>query len=284
MEPIETLSDVLSAHADDRRGTINIGTSGWNYPEWRGKFYPEGLPRSGELEYYGQQFDTLELNSSFYRLHRPSTYEKWSAAVPSDFQFAVKGWRMITHMRRLKNVEDDLATFFGSGVLTLGEKLGPVLWQLPPSLKYDEDILRSFLSALPATYGEAMEMGGVMREPGIPDISSRPIRYSLEPRATGFDSPDVLDLFREHDVALVMSDIGGRHPEYRETTGNLVYVRLHGSPRVYFSKYAEDVLAEWAQRVEGWSEQGRDTYVYFDNTGAGWAPRDAERLVELVQV
>lgn len=288
---------------EDSVGAVRIGTSGWNYSTWRGKFYPEGLARTRELTYFGGQFDTVEINSSFYRLHRASTYEKWAAAVPDGFEFAVKGWRMLTHMRRLRNIGDDLASFFNSGVLQLRDKLGPLLWQLPPSLKYDHDVLAEFLAQLPKTYGDAAELARSaspppsgdtpeaetqptlidMTPPEPPGLADMPLRYALEPRNAGFDSPEALALLKEYDIALVMSDMNGRHPEYRQTTGDLVYVRLHGAPRVYFSNYSDQTLEEWAARIRTWRDEGRTTYCYFDNTGAGWAPYNAHTLQKFVE-
>lgn len=295
--------------------TVHIGTSGWNYPEWRGKFYPAGLAKTRELEYVSHQFDTLEINSSFYRLMRASTYEKWANGTPDHFLYSVKGWRGITHFKKLVNATENLAMFFDSGVLALGTKLGPILWQLPPSLGFNAEVLESFLASLPRTVGEARTLGATAPPPpskasaaatasdssaSVPTpapvqssllapepspfvaADDQPLRYAVEPRSAGFDSPEALAIFEKHNVALVMADIAGRYPQFREVTADLVYVRLHGSPRVYYSNYSEAALEEWAARIKQWRSEGRDTFFYFDNTAAGWAPVNAHQLIEMV--
>ncbi len=285
-------------------GKINIGTSGWNYPEWRGKFYPKGLPQTKELAFMAEQFDTLEINSSFYRLMLPSTFEKWAAAVPPTFSYAVKGWKNITHMRRLKNVGNDLAMFFSSGMMALKGQLGPILWQLPPSLKFDADVLDTFLASLPKTYGEARELGATAPPPAKKDadkpgaqpalidldatdeaaLGSMPLHYAVEPRSEGFGSAEAVEIFKKYDTALVMADTGGRYPQFDEVTASLVYVRLHGSPRMYYSKYSDEALQEWADKALAWKHDGLQTYFYFDNTAGGWAPYNAQTLEQMCEV
>jgi uncharacterized protein YecE (DUF72 family) len=137
---------------------VRIGISGWQYPGWRGDFYPEGLVRRRELEYAARQFRTIELNDSFYSLQRRESFERWAAETPDDFVFAVKGSRYITHMKRLTEIEDPLANFFAQGILRLGEKLGPILWQLPPNFKYDAGRLEHFFAMLPKTHKQASSL------------------------------------------------------------------------------------------------------------------------------
>lgn len=297
---------------------VHVGTSGWNYPEWRGKFYPADLAKTRELEYVSSKFDTLEINSSFYRLMRVSTYRKWGGEVPSNFQYAVKGWRQITHYSRLKDVRDWVAVFLDSGPLALEKKLGPLLWQLPPSLQFDAQVLETFLAELPRTMGEAREMAAsapahgskdnsdatsagdtkpqapedqgaptqtalVEKYPPLPPApADQPVRHAVEPRSAGFGSAEALALFRKYNVALVQADIAGRYPTFRDVTSDLVYVRLHGSPRLYYSNYSTEVLEDWATKVKQWRSEGRDTYFYFDNTAAGWAPVNAEQIIQMV--
>ncbi len=274
---------------------VNIGVSGWNYGNWRGKFYPEGLAKTRELEYMTTQFNTLEVNSSFYRLMSPNTWRKWGNEAPSAFQYSVKGWRQITHYSRLKDSDQHLATFLDSGPLQLEDKLGPFLWQLPPSLKFDAEVLDTFLGSLPRTFGEARAVAANAEPPPegtrqpktiYPNLEPAPadrvIRHVLEPRSEGFGSPEALAILREQGVALVHSDIAGRYPTFDENTTDLEYVRLHGSPRLYFSSYADNVLQEWAARIKEWLAEGKRTYFYFDNTGAGAAPLNAQELVRLV--
>ncbi|WP_432536355.1 DUF72 domain-containing protein [Kineococcus arenarius] len=139
-------------------GRLRIGTSGWTYPEWRGVFYPPGLAQRRELEHLADRLPTVELNASFYALQRPGNYPSWARRTPPDFCFSVKGWRAVTHEHRLVDVQDALAAFFASGVLELGEKLGPVLWQLPPSLRFDAEVLARFCALLPSTTTTAAEL------------------------------------------------------------------------------------------------------------------------------
>ena len=142
-----------------RSGELRIGISGWRYPGWRGKFYPKGLPHRRELEYASHAFNSVEINGSFYSLQRPSSYQRWHSETPDDFLFAVKGGRFITHMKKLRDIEVPLANFFASGVLALREKLGPILWQLPPNLAWDEQRLGEFFKLLPRNTREAANLG-----------------------------------------------------------------------------------------------------------------------------
>jgi uncharacterized protein YecE (DUF72 family) len=137
---------------------MRIGISGWRYPAWRGKFYPKGLPQRSELEFAASRFNSVEINGSFYSLQLPLSYQRWYSATPDDFVFAVKGGRFITHMKKLREVETPLANFFASGVLALREKLGPILWQLPPNLGYNNDRLEGFFNLLPRNTREASKL------------------------------------------------------------------------------------------------------------------------------
>lgn len=266
-----------------------IGLSGWNYPKWRGKFYPKGLPQKDELAYVCQQFPTLELNSPFYRLQRTSTYEKWAAAAPDSFVFAVKGWRAVSHFKKMREAEKPLASFLGSVLPGLGPKLGPILWQLPPSLSFNAEVLADFLTLLPTTFAGAQKLL-LENPPGegeaivLPEeLGSLPLTYALEPRHKSFASPEALDLLREHGVALVEADSAGRHPEFNEVTADFVYARLHGSPRIYYSNYSEQFLEGWAERITVWRNEGTQSYIYFDNTALGHAPNNALRLLQMVE-
>lgn len=244
------------------------------------------------------QFDTLEINSSFYRLMPPKTFQKWAASVPDGFEYAVKGWKNITHMRRLKNCADDIAIFFSSGVMALKERMGPILWQLPPSLHFDAPTLETFLTALPRTFGEAKKLGATapppkpkdsgkpgaqpapidLDVPDTPELEEKPLRYALEPRSSSFDSPEALAILRRYDTALVMADTAGRYPRFDQVTANMVYIRLHGSPRMYYSNYSEPALASWSDQIRAWAAQGHQVFCYFDNTAAGYAPYNAQTL------
>lgn len=280
------LPDVTSWNADLM---FRAGLSGWSYSNWKGKFYPKGLATKDQLAYCARTFPTLELNSTFYRLSMPSTYDKWAAAAPEGFQFAVKGWRMVTQYKRLKDVAEPVAQFFRSGPIGLGKKLGPVLWQLPPSLVFDEDVLRTFFELLPKTLGEARDFveknapddGRPIPQVAASDVDHR-IRYSMEPRNQSFGDPAVTDLMKQYGIAMVNADSAGRHPEFNQVTTDFAYVRLHGSPRIYYSNYSEAVLEGWAERIKTWLKDGMRTYVYFDNTALGYAPKNALSLEKMV--
>ena len=211
-----------------------MGISGWSYPGWRGDFYPEGLVQRRELEYAAQRMTSIEINGSFYSLQRPSSYAAWRDQTPDDFVFAVKGGRFITHMKKLADVEVPLANFYASGVLALGAKTGPYLWQLPPSLGYDAARLASFFDLLPRTLAEAARLAEG-HDAKVPDDRALtttevdlPLRHALEVRHRSFTDPELLDLLREHDVALVVADTAGRWPLIEEPTSDHMYVRLHG--------------------------------------------------------
>jgi len=241
---------------------VRVGISGWTYKGWRGDFYPKGLPQREELAYAASRLTSIEINGSFYALQKPTSYQKWRDQTPDDFVFAVKGSRFITHMKRLMDAEEPLARFFGSGVYELGPKLGPVLWQLPENLEYDEDRLASFFQLLPRQ---------------TPD--GRPMRHALEFRSRTFAHPATYALLREHRVACVLADTAGRWPKVDEDTADFHYVRLHGDAELYTSGYGDPSLRSWASLIRSW---GKDTYVYFDNDAKGYAPHDAERLLELL--
>lgn len=281
-----------------------IGISGWRYAPWRGDFYPQGLPQKQELAYAAERFATIELNGSFYSLQRPEYFERWSRQVPPGFVFAIKGSRYITHMRRLNGVATALANFFASGVLALGPKLGPFLWQLPPTLALDEDRLRRFLALLPRTTTEAAERARrhdarVTGRCHLGVSTERPLRHALEVRHPSFASRELVELLREQQVALVVADTAGRWPYLEDVTADFVYVRLHGDVKIYESGYTDAALARWADKVRAWlagrrppaptlvappwkEREPRDVYVYFDNDIKVHAPYDALRLSEMV--
>jgi len=276
------------------RGVVRVGVSGWRYPGWRGDFYPKGLVQRRELEYIGEHFPTVELNGSFYSLQRPDSYRRWRASVPADFVFAVKGSRFVTHMLRLKNVEQALANFFASGLLALGPQLGPLLWQLPERLRFDPELLDDFLRMLPATTGEALELARnhdarLDGRAWLEIETGMPLRHAIEPRSKTFDDPQSLRMLQRHGVALVVADTAGRWPRFDALTADFVYVRLHGAELLYHSAYTTAELHEWADRVTAWADgtgaedgRPRDVYVYFDNDARGHAPYDAAALAALV--
>lgn len=232
-----------------------IGTSGWNYDHWKGTFYPETIPKSRWLEFYARTFTTVEVNATFYRQISRTTFQRWRENTPQGFIWSIKANRFITHIKRLMGVEDSLEKFF-SPIDLLDEKLGPILFQLPPSLRFDGSTVEAFLSLLP--WGK---------------------RYTVEARHESWASDDAISILRDHRVAWCISDTAGRFPYLEAITADFTYIRLHGSKRLYASLYTEEELAAWAEKIESW---GIDAYVYFDNDFMGHAPRNALRLREIL--
>lgn len=266
-------------------GQIRIGMSGWVYPPWRGVFYPPGLNQRRELEYAAQRVTSIEINGSFYALQRPSSYRSWYAQTPPGFVFSVKGPRFITHMKKLHDVYTPLANFFASGVLALGEKLGPVLWQLPPNLGFDAERLAGFFAQLPRSTAEAAWLARRhderMTDRSYTDIDAdRPLRHALEVRHESFRAPAFLDLLREHRVAVVVADTAGTWPMIKEVTADFAYIRLHGQDELYTSGYTDEALDRWAVLVRGWADGGHDVFAYFDNDAKVHAPFNAICLID----
>jgi|ERR1043165_9955022 uncharacterized protein YecE (DUF72 family) len=217
-------------------GALFVGTSGWSYPHWRGKFFPEGLPQRRELEFLAAQFQTVEVNGTFYSLARPSACARWRGEVPPGFIFTLKASRYITHMLKLKNCETALANFFASGVLLLGAQLGPLLWQIPPVLRFDFSRAKDFFSLLPRSIAEAERCAKRhdRRTNGrsvltAPDGRELLLRHALEIRHESWLTTQALTLMSDHEIALVAADSADRHPASLERTSDFAYVRLHGS-------------------------------------------------------
>ncbi|MFD3449054.1 DUF72 domain-containing protein [Microbacteriaceae bacterium 4G12] len=264
-----------------------IGISGWRYAGWRGGFYPKGLQQRRELEYAAERFDSVEINGSFYSLQRPESYERWRDETPEGFVFAVKGGRYITHMLRMQNARAALANFFASGVLALGDKLGPALWQLPERVRFDAEVLDAFFTLMPRTTGEALALARehdakVEGRAWLGEVVDRPLRHVLEPRHPTFDSDECAEVLARHDVGMVIADSAGKWPMISRVTTDLVYVRLHGSEELYVSGYSPEELADWAARCRAWLAEGRNVYVYFDNDAKVHAPFDAMSLRALL--
>lgn len=263
---------------------VRIGISGWTYPPWRKVFYPEGLAHRRELEFASRRMASIEINGSFYALQRPESWQSWREQTPDDFVFSVKGGRFITHLKKLRDVETPLANFFASGVLALGDKLGPMLWQLPPNLGFDEQRVADFLALLPRTTTEAVALAGRHDErlegrSWLTTDADRPIRHAMEVRHPSYETAVFTDLLREHDVAVVTADSAGKWPMLLEPTTDLAYVRLHGDAELYASGYTDEALDVWADRVQDWRGRGCDVVVYFDNDVKVAAPFDAARLM-----
>jgi uncharacterized protein YecE (DUF72 family) len=282
---------------------IRIGISGWRYAPWRGSFYPEDLAQKNELGYAAAIFPTIEINGSFYSLQRPENYARWYAETPQDFVFAVKGGRFITHMKKLRNVESPLANFLASGVFNLREKLGPILWQLPPSFRYDEARIASFLELLPHDTGSAARLARKhdARLKGRAQLRVdhvRPMRHAFEIRHESFCDPSFMRLLRQYNVSLVIAETARRFPMLEDVTADFVYMRLHGDKKLYQSGYGDKALERWGKRIVAWhrggepsdankclrlkppSRRARDVYCYFDNTDVKLrAPFDAQHLM-----
>jgi uncharacterized protein YecE (DUF72 family) len=268
-----------------RQAVARVGISGWRYPPWRGVFYPKDLRQRDELRYVADRLTTVEINGSFYALQRPRNYEAWYADTPAQFVFSVKGPRFISHMKKLHDVEIPLANFYASGVLALREKLGPILWQLPPNLGFDQSRLAQFFAMLPRTTFAAARLAK-HHEERLADRAltradaDRPLRYALEVRHASYQKAEFVELMRDHDVALVVADTAGRWPLFHDVTSDIMYVRLHGDQELYVSGYSSAALTMWAERIRGWTAAGHDVFAYFDNDVKVRAPYDAIQLLE----
>jgi uncharacterized protein YecE (DUF72 family) len=290
-----------------KAGRVRIGISGWRYAGWRGVFYPPKLAQRRELDFAASRFSTVEINGTFYSLQKPQFFRGWSAQTPDDFVFAVKGSRYLTHMLKLRNAEKPLANFLASGLLELGKKLGPILWQFPPRLRFEAERFQDFFEKLPRTHEQAAVLArehderlkgraAVEVAEGVP--ARTPIRHAVEIRDESFACEEFVRLLRKHDVALVVADTV-EWPLLFDVTADFVYVRLHGSEELYASGYEDVALETWAERVVAWAKGGvaegrrasamearvrpRDVYVYFDNDAKVRAPFDATGLERKVR-
>jgi uncharacterized protein YecE (DUF72 family) len=243
---------------------ILIGTSGYNYPHWwNGVFYPFDLPQRKWLEYYTGYFETVELNVSFYRLPKKEVFESWYKRTPKKFSFAVKGSRFITHMKRLKDCREPLSLFLDHAS-PLKEKLGVVLWQLPPRFRFNKERLEEFcvlLSTLPR---------------------SKHLRHAFEFRDESWVCQEAFRLLEEFKFGFCIAH-GAGLPVVETVTSNYVYLRLHGGELLYGSNYSEKELKEWAKKIENWKSKGKDIFIYFNNDAYGFAILNALTLKKLVQ-
>jgi uncharacterized protein YecE (DUF72 family) len=270
---------------------IRIGISGWRYKPWRGTFYPSDLPQHAELRYASSILPVIEINGSFYSLQRPSSYAQWYEQTPLDFLFTVKGPRYITHMRRLKQVETPLANFFASGLFNLREKLGPILWQFPPSFKYDRERMAAFLELLPHDTQAALKLARkrdawMKGRTRLAIDKRRELRHAVEIRHESFIDPTFIKLLRDQNVALVIAETARKWPMPLDITADFVYMRLHGDKELYRSGYSDKSLERWAKRIRAWHGaagargRARDVYCFFDNTDVKLrAPFDAQSLM-----
>jgi uncharacterized protein YecE (DUF72 family) len=239
-----------------RSGQIHIGTSGWHYAHWRGPYYPKDIADREMLPYYARSFRAAEINNSFYRLPEKRTFISWREAVPEGFLFAVKASRYITHMKKLKDPEQPLELFI-ERVSSLEDKLGPILFQLPPRWKCNIERLRAFL-----------------------DVLGNDCRSAFEFRDPSWFHDGVYQALEQAGAAFCIYDLDGTLSP-KIVTGPFVYVRLHGPDGPYRGRYSDQALAGWAGAFAEWVRQGREIFCFFDNDEAGYAVRNALRLQEM---
>ena len=245
----------------DNRGHIRVGIGGWVFPPWRGSFYPPGLPQAQELHYASRHLTAIEINGTFYNSGRPESFRKWRDETPEGFVFSLKGPRFVTHRTELAAAGAALDLFFSRGVLELGDKLGPILWQFAPFKPFDATDFAAFLRLLPHA------------------IEGRPIRHVVEVRHASFRTPAFFDLLREHRVAVARVD-DEKHPAFDELTTDFVYLRLRRCAEDEPTGYSPAALDEWAERARGWAADGRDVFLYFINGAKVRAPTAAQALVQ----
>jgi uncharacterized protein YecE (DUF72 family) len=239
-------------------GAVHIGTSGWNYKHWVGPFYPKDLPQKKWLAYYAEHFDTVEVNNTFYQLPQFSTFMSWRETVPQDFTFAVKASRFITHMKKLMAPKTSTEKFFNRSA-RLEDKLGPILFQLPPGWQRNFDRLADFLDAIPSD-----------------------VKYAIEFRNETWLHNEIYDLLRQHNIALCIHDFRGKESP-RVITSDFAYVRMHGPEEVaYAGSYPLRDLKKWAQQIKSWRKELKAVYIYFNNDFEGYAVKNALKLRELI--
>ena len=237
---------------------VLIGTSGWHYDSWRGPFFPKGLPLKSQLQFYASQFSSAELNGVFYRTPTPEAVESWRFQTGKDFVFAWKASKFITHWKRLSESSANSLELLEDRLSLLGNKVGPILFQLPPNFRADADRLGKFFKML---------------------SSNR--RYSFEFRDPSWYTPRILKMLAERNISLCLSDHHDAPAPWKRTA-DFVYVRGHGPGGRYRGHYADRTLIEWARRIRSWKKQGKDVYVYFDNDQKSAAPADALKLRQML--
>jgi uncharacterized protein YecE (DUF72 family) len=281
-----------------------IGISGWTFPGWRGVFYPKGLAQRRELEFASRVVNSIEINGTFYSLQKPESFQAWHDQVPDDFRFAIKAPQFITHIRRLKEVEEPLANFMASGLLCLRRKLGPILWQFPPHVMLKDDRFERFLRLLPhdseSAAALAREHGPKMKDRAWTRAEEKyPIQHAFEFRHPSFAAPDFIRLLKAHGVAFVVAHANKKSPYVEDATADFAYVRLHGEGPKYRKGYGASALREWATKIEAWrdahkvpdaacvlpektSPPKRDVFVYFSNEAKVYSPAGAKKLLQLL--
>jgi len=283
---------------------IRIGISGWRYAGWRGEFYPDTLKQADELAFAARAVHTVEINGSHYSLQSPDSFQAWHDAVPADFVFAVKGPRYLTHMLRFRGekMETGLANFFASGIFRLRDKLGPILWQFPPTYRFEPEAFEAVLRMLPADTRAAAAIASrhddKVKRPHVETDRKRRLRHAFEIRHDSFCDPAFVALLRRYRAALVVSDAVADWPYAEDLSADFVYVRLHGPESLYGGSYSDVALDRWAARLTCWAQgsepadaqrissvsarkrASRDVFCYFDNDKKTRAPFDAARLMQ----
>jgi uncharacterized protein YecE (DUF72 family) len=242
-------------------GAVRVGIGGWSYAPWRGAFYPPGLPQARELEYAARQFGAIEINGTFYSRQARSTWEKWAAAVPDGFQFAIKGSRFCVTRPRMADAGEGIGNFLAQGMDALGPKLGPLLWMLAARRKFDRGDIAAFLELLPR------QLHGIS------------LRHVIEPRHESFRDPGFFDLCRDHDVAVVFGD-DDDFPCIDADTASFAYARLQRMREDVTIGYDAPALDAFAARAKGWQRDGRDAYLFMINGAKLRAPAAALALQE----
>lgn len=268
-------------------GHVRTGTAGWVFAPWRGTFYPEGLPQKNELAYASSRLGTIEINATFRATQKPDSFAKWAGQAREGFVFSIKGPQLITHIKRLKNCTQEIANFFASGPLALGPKLGPFVWQLPPHLSYNRDVLTGFLELLPRTPEQYVALastadGRLKTPPYLSTEGVGSIRHAIEMRNASFDVPEVNQLLGQFNVARVIADTA-ENPS-RDLTADFAYCRLQGPPRGDGEGYHIGDLAEWAMTAQHWADSGKDVFAYFVHEDKLHAPANAIALRKALKI
>ena len=269
--------DAMKSHA--KSGCVYVGIGGWTYPPWRGVFYPKGLPQSQELAFATAQLTSIEINATFYRLQKPASFRKWAEVAPDGFAFSLKAPRLLTHRAELAEGADFMRRFFDSGLLELGDRLGPILWQFPPNKGFESTDFGKFLELLPQT------------------IDGRKLHHVVEGRHDSFSTPEFVRLLRGFGVTSAYSE-SDAYPDIADVTGDIVYARLQKGQDTIATGYKSAALDKWAERARIWAEgsepkdlsyvdaahpsaaRPRDVFIYFIHGGKLRAPAAATALIE----
>jgi uncharacterized protein YecE (DUF72 family) len=275
------LADWNKPMTDQSTNHIHVGIGGWTFAPWRGVFYPKGLPHAQELSYAANHLTSIEINGTFYRTQTPATFRKWASEVPDGFVFSVKGHQRVTHRRELKDARESIDHFLNSGVLELGDRLGPLLWQFPPYKKFDALDFGGFLEQLPKEFG------------------GRQLRHVVEVRHNSFLVPEFVDLLRQSGTAVVFSE-HETYPAIADVTTDFLYLRLQKADDTIETGYPPKAIADWAGRIKSWLDgraptdlphlektksksKLKDVFVYFIHEGKVRAPAAGMKLIEFLK-